>query len=83
MEAMIAKFKRHFPEWNITDWSKIYMEIDESEVYVSRLTDGNIDDGKEVSFSGDDFSNRLRLMIVAIREGRASTVDLVARGPGF
>jgi hypothetical protein len=78
MEAMIAKFKRHFPEWNSTDWSKIYIEIEESEVYVSRLTDGNIDDGKEICFSGDDFLNRLRLMIAAIREGCASTVDLVA-----
>ena len=71
MEAMIAKFKGHFPEWNITDWSKIYMEIEETDVYVSRLIDGNIDGGKPISFDGDDFPGRLRLVIAEIRQERA------------
>src|SRR5258708_18191205 len=50
MESMIAKFKTKFAEWNSTDWSNIYMEIEETEIYVSRLVDGNIDAGKSISF---------------------------------
>ena len=70
MEAIIAKFKSKFPDWNSTDWSKIYIEIEETEVYVSRLVDGNIDSGKPIAFDGDDFSGRLRLVIAEMRRER-------------
>ena len=71
METMIAKFKTKFPEWNSTDWSTLYIEIEESEVYVSRLVDGNIDEGQYIGFARDDFSKQLRLMIEKIRQGRS------------
>jgi hypothetical protein len=74
MEAMIAKFKSKFPEWNSTDWSKIYLEIEEAEVYVSRLVDGNIDGGKSISFAGDDFPKQFRLMIAEIRQDCPSPI---------
>src|SRR5258706_5845433 len=70
MQAIIAKFKSKFPDWNSTDWSKIYIEIEETEVYVSRLIDGNIDSGKPIAFDGDDFSGRLRLVIAEMRRER-------------
>jgi hypothetical protein len=69
MESMIAKFKHKFPEWNSIDWSKIYIEIEEAEVYISRLIDGNIDEGKYVSLDRVDFSRELRLIIAEFQQG--------------
>jgi hypothetical protein len=67
MERLIARFKRLFPRWASTDWSKIYLEIEESGIYLARLVDGNINGGRTVSFDSDDFSGRLQSALAQMR----------------
>jgi hypothetical protein len=66
MEKMVAKFKQLFPEWANTDWSRIYMEIEENGVYLHSLVDGNVDGGISIPFDGE-FAGTLRAALNEIQ----------------
>ena len=70
MAMIIDKFKKHFTVWNVTDWSKIYLEIDVRAVYISRLINGDIDTGgMTIDFCETDFEKRLQMAINRCRGG--------------
>ena len=68
MTNMVRRFKSKFPKWWETDWRRIYMEIEENEIYASILIDGNVDNGRTVSFADEDFAASLESCLTALRE---------------
>jgi hypothetical protein len=61
MEKLVAKFKVSFPNWPNEDWSGIYLEIEETNVYVNRLTDRTtIEFGPSFAKRLDDTLDTLR-----------------------
>jgi hypothetical protein len=63
LTTMLDQFKANCPSWPSIDWNGIYLEIDESEVYVSGLTGGDIDSGQSISYSKPDFENALTAVL--------------------
>lgn len=59
MTRLIARFKLYFPQWHETEWNNIYLEIEETEIYVSKLYDGNIDDGSVIRYDAEQFAESL------------------------
>jgi hypothetical protein len=68
MEGMIAAFKKKFPAWADVDWSQLYLEIEEGQIYVSTLVDGNIDGGLSLELAAEDFEERMLTIIGSLRQ---------------
>lgn len=65
--AIIANFKSRFPSWADTDWSGIYTEITEIDVYVTALTSGDLDNGRTLELARLGFVEDLTAALVEIR----------------
>jgi hypothetical protein len=59
MQKLVARFKSQYPAWAETDWSEVYMEIEETEVYLHRLVDADIYNGPSIQFNDPDFAEKL------------------------
>ena len=64
---MVARFKEKFPSWYEVNWSQVYIEIEEDEVYVHRLIDGDIYNGLTIKLDARDFADRLNAAIEGFR----------------
>ena len=67
MKRMLARFKSECPEWPDFNWSQIYAEIDEREIYVSKLVDGNTEAGTAIPFGVPGFAGLLADAIAALK----------------
>ncbi len=55
---IIERFKQSIPSWPTIDWSMVYAEIDEDEVYLSPLIDADTSKGKPFAISGEAVTQR-------------------------
>jgi hypothetical protein len=55
----LARLKQKFPPWADTDWSGIYLEVDEEAVFLAQLGHGETPDGQWISFEQADFDQAL------------------------
>ena len=67
----INQFKNKFPAWPTINWAGLYIEISETETYISALMDGDISGGISIEFQDDTFSDQLSGAIATIRSGFA------------
>jgi hypothetical protein len=52
-KRIIATCKRNIPSWPLIDWSMIYVEIDEEEIYLCPLIDADITKGQPFLISNN------------------------------
>jgi hypothetical protein len=72
--ANIARFKEKFPRWSDYDWSGIYLEIVEDEVYVETLNSSvDLARGHAVRFAEDNFANELLRRLGLLKVGNDAT----------
>jgi len=65
---IIERFKQNIPSWAAIDWSMVYAEIDEDEVYVCPLIDSDISKGKPFAISGEAVDAEVTGYIAAIHD---------------
>jgi hypothetical protein len=65
-QRIIGKFKHHVPSWSKIDWSMVYAEIDENEVYLSPLVDSDTNKGKLFPIGGKEVDVKITDYICAI-----------------
>lgn len=65
---IIQRFKQNIPSWPTIDWSMVYAEIDEDEVYVCPLIDSDTSKGKSFPISGDAVNAEVTGYIAAIHD---------------
>lgn len=65
--TIIENAKRSIPSWPTIDWSMVYAEIDEEEIWVCPLVDGDLTRGKPFQFSGDALDEEIAGYIEEIR----------------
>jgi len=63
---IIERFKQSIPSWPTIDWSMVYAEIDEDEVYLSPLIDADTSKGKPFAISGEAVDAEVTDYIAAI-----------------
>jgi hypothetical protein len=64
--ANLARLKHKFPSWAETDWSGIYLEVDEKAVFLSQL--GRVQGGRWINFDRDDFSEAMATELGRFRD---------------
>jgi hypothetical protein len=63
---IIKDFKTRFEDWATVDWSKIYVELTESDAYLSPLTkDPDITQGAAVRYDDPEFGAKIADLISA------------------
>jgi hypothetical protein len=67
MREYTENFKRHFPDWAETNWSRVYLEIEETGVYLHKLVDGNISNGITIKFSENNFIDQVTAAITTFQ----------------
>jgi hypothetical protein len=67
-QRIIEKFKHHVPSWSTIDWSMVYAEIDENEVFLSPLVDSDTSKGKPFLIVGNEVDVEIAKYISAIHE---------------
>jgi hypothetical protein len=55
----LAKFKNKFPSWSTADWKQIYIEIDEDEIFITKVHESN-DVSFTIALGTADFSSQLQ-----------------------
>jgi hypothetical protein len=65
---IIEKFKLNVPSWPTIDWSVVYVEIDEDEIYVSPLVDSDISKGRPFAIVGKAVDAEITDYITAIHD---------------
>ena len=65
---IIERFKENIPSWPTIDWSMVYAEIDEDEVYVCPLIDSDTSKGKPFAISGQAADAEVTGYIAAIHD---------------
>jgi len=53
----LARFKNKFPAWAETDWKQIYVEIDEDEIFLSKIRE--VGATFNVTLKSKDFSSQV------------------------
>lgn len=71
---MIARFKEAFPTWAEVDWSQLYLEITEEDVYLAPLRHGDVTGGREIRFNSASFSATLQEAIESLRTSSLSGI---------
>jgi hypothetical protein len=66
--TIIENFKKKVPSWSTIDWSMVYAEIDEEEIYVAPLADADTSRGQPFRINDDAVDARLVQYITAIRD---------------
>lgn len=66
--VFIANFKSKFPGWPEFDWSGLYVEISDTEAYVSALRDGDVSGGTSIDIGDEKFSEKFIIGAVASRD---------------
>jgi hypothetical protein len=56
-----------FIDWAHVDWSRLYIEINEDDVYVTKLINGDIGGGQEIKFNDEEFSEKLSTAVRTLR----------------
>jgi hypothetical protein len=51
----LARLKRKFPQWAETNWSGIYLEVDEEAVFLAPLRRYQVPDGPRINFDQNNF----------------------------
>jgi hypothetical protein len=64
---IIHRFKERFPDWAQADWSRVYVELTEENIYVSKLTNGDTSGGQEIPLDDETFAVKLTAAIAALR----------------
>jgi len=68
----LARLKQRFPAWAETDWSGIYLEIDEEMVFLSQPK--RIPEGRLIRFDQADFEEVLKTGLNELRTERSASV---------
>lgn len=63
---IIERFKHNIPSWPTIDWSMVYAEIDEDEVYLCPLTNSDTSKGKPFAISGETVDAEVTGYIAAL-----------------
>jgi hypothetical protein len=66
--AIIENFKKRVPSWPKIDWSMVYAEIDEDEIYVAPLTDPDTSHGQPFPINDEAADTNLTQYVDAIHE---------------
>jgi hypothetical protein len=64
---IVSHFKNMFIDWAHVDWSRLYIEINEDDVYVTKLINGDIGGGQEIKFNDEEFSEKLSTAVRTLR----------------
>ena len=71
-KRIIAICKGNIPSWPSIDWSMIYVEIDEEEIYVCPLIDADITKGQPFPISIDNLDTTVTQYIETIHQNLKS-----------
>lgn len=71
-KKMIATCKGNIPSWPSIDWSMIYVEIDEEEIYICSLIDADITKGRPFPISSDNLDTAVTQYIETIHQNLKS-----------
>lgn len=66
-DEMIRRFKDSFPEWHRTDWSRLFLEITDQDIYIARLASSDTSGGRTLRFDEPDFAAELSQTIALLR----------------
>ncbi len=64
---IIENFKSVFPKWNDINWSSVYAEISETNVYICDYGDEEFTNGNRVRFDDADFAEKLETLLEQAR----------------
>lgn len=56
---IIETFKSYYPDWHSTDWSNVYLELNEVSAYVCDFKDESLSNGTRVRYDEEGFVEKL------------------------
>ena len=76
-KGIIGQAKQRIPSWTNIDWSMVYAEINEEEIYVCPLVDADISKGRPFRIASEAVDAEVREYIAGIHEslGRLGPSD--------
>jgi len=78
---IIERFKQNVPSWPTIDWSMVYVEIDEEEVYVCPLIDSDTSKGKPFAIAGEAVDAEVTGYIAEIQDSLKGSSGSVGVSP--